>query len=187
MSVGALVHIHYRRPPDRIDIFENRLVAQTTDAVVTFMPATRLRESVRVDGVSILDDGAPAVWVTFPGAWHDIGRFHRADGTFTGFYANVLTPVRFVDARTWETTDLFLDVWLGADGTIRLLDEDELAAALRVGALSAETAARAQAEAEQLLALARAGAWPPPIVHEWPLERVLSALGDGGTSPARVG
>ncbi|NIP82533.1 MAG: DUF402 domain-containing protein, partial [Gemmatimonadetes bacterium] len=71
----------------------------------------------------VLDTGAPAVWFTFPGAWHDIGRFHTRSGTYTGAYANILTPVQFLDERTWETTDLFLDVFVGLDGTVHLLDE----------------------------------------------------------------
>jgi predicted RNA-binding protein associated with RNAse of E/G family len=45
---------------------------------------------------------------------------------FTGYYANILTPVRFHSPLDWETTDLFLDVWLDADGSATLLDEDEL-------------------------------------------------------------
>jgi predicted RNA-binding protein associated with RNAse of E/G family len=87
---------------------------------VTLLEQAELAQPLLIDGRVVLEAGSPAVWFTFPGAWHDIGRFHRADGTFTGIYGNVLTPVRFLDERTWETTDLFLDVWLepraGASG-----------------------------------------------------------------------
>jgi hypothetical protein len=93
-------------------------------------------------------------------------------------YANVLTPVE-MDGPHWETTDLFLDVWRGVDGTVRVLDRDELAAALRDGAVSPALAARAEAEADALEAGARAGTWPPRHVAEWTLERVREALGGG--------
>jgi predicted RNA-binding protein associated with RNAse of E/G family len=115
------------------------------------------------------------VWFTFPGEWHDIGRFHRADGTFTGFYANILTPVEMEGDR-WSTTDLCLDVWLGADGGATLLDAEEFSEARESGWLDGETAARAEREAERLLTRALQERWPPPLVREWTLERARAAL-----------
>jgi predicted RNA-binding protein associated with RNAse of E/G family len=113
-----------------------------------------------------------------PGARHDIGRFHRADGTFTGLYANLLTPVEGLEGADWTTTDLFLDVWLPANGSgARVLDEDELDDAVSRGWLDAATAAEATAEAVRLLADARAGAWPPDWAYEWTLARARAAIG----------
>ncbi len=171
------VRIHYRRPPDRIDLFTQRLVVQKAGAWITLMEDADVRP-MRVGGRTVLEPGSPIVWFTFPRAWHDVGRFHTADGAFTGCYANVLTPVRFLDARTWETTDLFLDVWAGADGNVALLDEDELQAALAAGDLDDDAAERARAEAARLLAAARAGTWPPPVVRAWTLERARQTLAD---------
>lgn len=130
-----------------------------------------------IDGVTALESGSPIVWFTFPGAWHDVGRFHRADGTFTGLYANVLTPVDGVDGGDWSTTDLFLDVWIPATGgTARILDEDELADAVERGWLDHATARQAREEAERLVNAATAGTWPPSVVHDWTLERARAAL-----------
>jgi predicted RNA-binding protein associated with RNAse of E/G family len=166
------VRILYRRPPDRLQVFEQALVHDGGDVVVTCLPAAELRKPVRAGGRVVLEPGAPVVWFTYRGeVWHDVGRFHRADGTFTGLYANVLTPVR-MDGAEWETTDLFLDVWMDADGSVEILDRDEFDAAVDAGWIDADTAARALAEAERLAAAARAGTWPPPHVHEWTLERV---------------
>lgn len=130
-----------------------------------------------VDGAPILEPGSPVVWFTFRGAYHDVGRFHRADGTFTGLYANVLTPVDGLDGAAWETTDLFLDVWLPADGgSPRLLDADELDDAVARDWVDRVDADAARAEAERLIGGARAGTWPPPLVHEWTLERARAEL-----------
>jgi predicted RNA-binding protein associated with RNAse of E/G family len=118
------------------------------------------------------------VWFTYPGRWHDIGRFHRADGSFTGYYANVLTPVLMTGDR-WETTDLCLDVWLGADGRVELLDEEEFAEAVERGWMDAPTARAARHEAEALAEAARAGAWPPPEVRAWDLARARAATREG--------
>lgn len=169
---GGPVRILYRRPPDRLQVFEQAVVADDGACVVTWLPAAELGKPVTAGGRVVLEPGAPVVWFTWRGdVWHDVGRFHLADGTFTGLYANVLTPVA-MDGAEWETTDLFLDVWMGADGAIEILDRDEFDDALAAGWMDASTAARALAQAERLAADARAGAWPPAIVREWTLERV---------------
>lgn len=176
---GERVAIHYRRIPDREDVFDQQVVEVTADGtVVTLAEAARITHAVRAEGEVILEPGAPVVWFTFPGFWHDIGRFHLADGTFTGCYANVLTPPEMTRGR-WDTTDLFLDVWLPASGgEVVLLDEDEFEAARTAGQLDAWTADRARTEAERLLEQARAGAWPPPVVGEWTLEAALARLAE---------
>lgn len=168
----ARVKIHYRRPPDRVTIYENELVHSTADATITVMRSTQLTKPMVIDERVVFEDGAPAVWFTFPGADYDVGRFHTRDGTFTGFYANVLTPVEFVSATEWRTTDLFIDVWAGTDGKVHVLDEDELEDAALRGWIDAETSASARATAHRIVTQFNDGTWPPSIVYDWPLERI---------------
>lgn len=180
MGPARTVRIEYRRPPDRVDVFRQRLLAARPGALVTFQEHTPLQGAVRARGRIILEDGAPVVWFTFPGRWHDVGRFHRSDGTFTGYYANVLTPVE-IDGDTWRTMDLFLDVFVPAWAAPPcVLDEHELEHAVRSGWLDAAMAARARDEAASLLRQTRAGSWPTGVVLEWTLERARDAL--AGTS-----
>lgn len=174
------VEIHYLRLPDRRVVFRQQLVHRAADCVVTLMPRTELARPVLAGAAVVLEPNAPVVWFTFPETWHDIGRFHTADGRFTGYYANVLTPVQFRGPNVWETTDLFLDVWLGADGAIVTLDEDELEAALRDGSIEPDMAESARAEAAQLVAAATRGAWPPDVVRAWTLDRARAAVGHSG-------
>ena len=169
------VAIHYRRPPDRMDVFHQLLVHDTEGVKVTLASDVQIDPPVVIEGRVALESGASAVWFTFPGAWHDIGRFHRADGSFTGFYANILTPPVFLPGHRWETTDLFLDVWMGPDGRVTLLDEDQLEEALSHGWITAETAQRARQEAESILDDIRRGTWPPDVVREWTLEKARKA------------
>jgi predicted RNA-binding protein associated with RNAse of E/G family len=171
------VLIHYRRLPDRERIFDQRVVLERNDVVVTLSQPLELPEPMCHEGAVMLETGSLALWFTFPGQWHDIGLFHRANGTFTGLYANVLTPPVMV-GTAWHTTDLFLDVWWPAGGNVVLLDEDELAQALAAGHINPDLAARARAEAVRILALARRGEWPPPVVSEWTLERAIAAPGN---------
>jgi predicted RNA-binding protein associated with RNAse of E/G family len=182
---GRTIRIHYLRPPDRVEVFTQEVVHEDDQVSITLARSMALRSPLTIEGETALDDGSDVVWFTFPGAWHDIGRFHLPDGTLTGIYANILTPCRFL-GDTWHTTDLFLDLWIPArDGRIpasdeeseagrplvRLLDEPELKSAEEAGWITADQARMARAEAARLLRAASRGAWPPPIVNAWPLAR----------------
>jgi predicted RNA-binding protein associated with RNAse of E/G family len=169
------VAIHYHRPPDRDQKFHQRVVARTDEYVVTLLEAAELPRPVVVEGRTVLEPGAPVVWFTYPGRWYDIGRFHLRDGTFTGVYANILTPVQMQGSR-WDTTDLFLDVWVGNDGVVRVLDEAEFAEAVERGWIDAPTATAAREHAETLALAARQGVWPPEHVGEWTLEAARKSL-----------
>jgi predicted RNA-binding protein associated with RNAse of E/G family len=136
--------------------------------------------------VPVLEPGSPVVWFTFPDAWHDVGRFHRPDGQFTGFYANVLTPVR-IDGDDWTTTDLFLDVFVAPDGAVHVLDRDELDHAEGRGWIDAALARRARAEADTLVQTVRQGDWPPTAVHEWTLARARRAARGTPVAPPVYG
>ncbi len=177
------IHIHYHRPPDRTEVFVQRLIHDDGKVKVTFAEGLRLEEPLVLGGRSALEDGSDAVWFTFPGAWHDIGRFHTADGRLTGIYANVLTPCIFEPGGTWFTTDLFLDLWIPVEVwqgrrsglEPKLLDEDELDQAERRGWVARPVAERAREEARRLVAAARAGLWPPAAVERWSREKARAA------------
>jgi predicted RNA-binding protein associated with RNAse of E/G family len=169
------VTIFYRRPPDREQTFRQRVVARTAEYVVTLLDSAPISRPAIVEGRTVLEPGSSVVWFTYPDRWYDIGRFHLRDGTFTGIYANILTPVRMLGDR-WETTDLFLDVWKGTDGHIALLDEAEFADAVEGGWLDAATAVAAREHAETLVLAARQGVWPPEHVERWTLEAAKSGM-----------
>jgi predicted RNA-binding protein associated with RNAse of E/G family len=169
-----VVEIHYLRPPDRVQLFRQVVLEETLDHVVTFVDSVQLNGPLRAAGKTILEPGSPIVWFTFPGEWFDIGRFHLVDGRFTGFYANILTPVRMRRYR-WHTTDLFLDVWVDTAGDVTLLDEEEFATAVSSGWIDDATAAKARECASSLVSAANLGEWPPRVVTEWPLSRALGA------------
>ncbi|TVP49115.1 MAG: DUF402 domain-containing protein [Gemmatimonadales bacterium] len=187
------IRIHYLRPPDRRTVYRQQLVHDDGRVKITLARNLPFEPPLRIQGQVALEQGSDAVWFTFPGAWHDIGRFHRADGTFTGIYANVITPCVFEPGGDWETTDLFLDLWFPAlppasaePGPTSppvpfLLDAEELNEAEAAGHLSPRLAQAARAEARDLLGRAAAGSWPPPIVHAWTRGRALRAVaGPGG-------
>lgn len=177
MNGPARVQIHYRRLPNRLKVYDQRVVMERDDVIVTLSEPIEVASPMMADGDVMLETGSLAIWFTFPGAWHDIGQFHRADGTFSGTYANILTPP-VMTGPVWHTTDLFLDVWWPTRGVVTLLDEDEFEEARTQGLMGEETARRAREEADRLIELAHDGTWPPPIVEQWTLARVLAHLGD---------
>lgn len=166
------VAIHYTRLPDRLRVYDQRVVLAQPDVVITLAEPVELAEPLLHDGAVMLEHGSLVLWFTFPDTWHDIGLFHRADQTYTGLYANILTPPQ-MNGDVWHTTDLCLDVWVTPDGSTTILDEDDFAEAIAGGHMDEETAARARAEADRLVAQERHGAWPPPVVREWSLARAL--------------
>ncbi|MGW8265310.1 MAG: DUF402 domain-containing protein [Longimicrobiales bacterium] len=180
MTPPSLVHIHYLRPPDREEVFEQRLLLDTPEVKVTLAENVPFDPPIRIHGEVALEKGSDAVWFTFPGTWHDIGRFYRADGSFTGIYANILTPAAFEETGVWRTTDLFLDVWVGRGGVLSVLDEDQLEDAFRRGWVSSDLVQRAQEEVGRIKTRFADGRWPPPVVEEWTLERARKAVGGAG-------
>jgi protein associated with RNAse G/E len=61
--------------------------------------------------------------------WYNIFEIYdRDDGALKGWYCNITRPATWTDGRI-EYVDLFLDLWVGADGTQTVLDEDEFSAA----------------------------------------------------------
>ena len=164
------VRINYLRPPDRREIFIQRLLLDTPELKITLAEDVPFDPPIRILGEVALEAGSDAVWFTFPGLWHDIGRFHRADDTFTGIYANILTPPIIQPDGNWETTDLFLDVWVNREVHLSVLDEDQLREAEAEGWVSRTQAERAREEVEWIKREFEAGRWPPPVVAEWTLE-----------------
>ena len=178
MTEPSRVAIHYTRLPDGLRVYDQRVVLARPDVVITLSEPMDLTEPMIHDGSVMLEGGSLALWFTFPDIWHDIGLFHRADGAFTGLYANILTPP-VMEGPVWHTTDLCLDVWVSPGGSAVILDEDDFDEAVAGGHMDSTTASRARAEADRLIELEASGEWPPKVVTEWSLPRALRAIAGG--------
>ncbi len=123
-------------------------------------------------GEIVLDSGYWAVWFLFKDRPFDVGRFYRPDGTWTGYYADILEPVRWEgsDPTTLEPIiDLFLDLWIAPDGRYLVLDEDEFAEAVSRGNLTSEQTVHARSVLQNLLGATERGEFPPAVVKEFRL------------------
>ncbi len=180
---GTTVEIRYRRLDRPTETYRQHVLESSPRGIVTFQPRTPIEAPLNVAGAPILEPASPVIWFTFPGAWHDIGIFHLADGTLTGLYANILTPVEFLSACSWKTTDLCLDVWVPRHGSACLLDEEELAKAEAAELVTAKLAERARQEASSLMEGLAPGSWPPALVSEWSLAAALQASSAADPTP----
>jgi predicted RNA-binding protein associated with RNAse of E/G family len=172
-AVSRLIELEYRRPGKPSTLYREWLVLDRPDAKVLLLDPYEGRP-VEVSGTMIQDPGAPIVWFVFPGCWYDIGRFHRADGTFTGWYTNLCRPPDIAGDR-WTGHDLFLDLWQPAsDAPPSWLDEDELAAAVRERLIDAPTRKRILNERRLIEFQLREHAWPPPIARDIDLAQARS-------------
>jgi predicted RNA-binding protein associated with RNAse of E/G family len=171
-----LIQIHYLRLPDREQVYTQYLIHEEDGVKVTYALNLNFESPIRIKGTVVLESGSEAIWFTFPGAWHDIGIFHRPDGSVTGTYANILTPCVFEEGGIWRTTDLFLDLWVDPAGRLLTLDEKDLDEAEVKGWVDPDTARRAREEVRNLSAQAAAGLWPPDIVGAWTLARARELI-----------
>ena len=157
---SPLVRIDYLRPPNRKEVFVQKLILDAPDVKVTLAENVPFDPPISILGKIALEVGSDAVWFTFPDRWHDIGRFHRADDTFTGIYANILTPPILHPDGNWETTDLFLDIWIDPEGKLSVLDEEQLGDAEDAGWVTPDLAERAREETRWISEEYAAGRWP---------------------------
>ncbi len=155
------VTLTYKRPPDRVNHFEQHLLYVDDDVIIA---SQRLRPSSPIvqNGKTVLGDNFAAVWFVFTGLWYDVGKVYNLNNEWTGYYCDVLKPVKRsinVEGKLnlFEITDLFLDLWINPDGTYEIQDEDEFEDAVREGAIDAELERKAWEVLKALIADVEAG------------------------------
>lgn len=161
------------RLPDRRYTFETSLLSADDRRIVVAGQVTPSKPFV-YRGEEVLAKDYWAVWFLFKDQPWDVGRFYRPDGSFTGYYVDVLEPVRWQGndpATLHPLVDLFLDLWVSPDGAHEVLDEDEFEEAIGAGAVSPEQEEHARSVLQTLVRAAESGAFPPPDVREFALGR----------------
>ncbi len=161
------IKLFYRRLPDRASVYEQELLYEDEEVLVS-RAVLRPRGPLVHNGKVLIGADFYAVWFVFRGAWHDLGKIYRPDGEFHGYYCDIIRPARRTPTGV-EITDLFLDLWVFPDGRWLVLDRDEFETAIRRGWLTPELAARAQHELETLIAAVEGRRFPPAIVARFGL------------------
>lgn len=155
------VTLTYKRPPNRVNHFQQELLYLDDEVIVT---SQRVKPSSPIvqNGETVLADNFAAVWFVFTGLWYDVGKVYNLDNKWTGYYCDVMKPVRrSVDVNgklnRFEITDLFLDLWINPDGTYEIQDEDEFEVAVQNGAIDTEVERKALEVLTSLIAEVESG------------------------------
>lgn len=170
-AIGEVTFTFVRPPARRISL--NALLLSAADDTVVVAHEASPSRPLRYRDETVVDRGYWAVWFLFKGRPFDVGRFYRPDGTWTGYYVDVLEPVHWEgsDPTTLRPiVDLFLDLWIAPDGSHAVVDEDEFDAAVRQGHLAPSQATHAQAVLHELIEATQRGVFPPEMVKAFRVE-----------------
>lgn len=157
------------RPGRRTSTFESKLLHADSERIV-LTHVIHPSKPYTFEAREVVGDGYRAIWFLVKDRPYDIGRFYRPDGTWTGYYVDILDPVRWEEsdpATLRPLVDLFLDLWIEPDGRFAVLDEDEFAEAVTDGVLSPSQASCARAALDHLVRLTQHGGFPPGYVREF--------------------
>jgi predicted RNA-binding protein associated with RNAse of E/G family len=89
-----------------------------------------------------------------------VSKFYDHDDNLISWYCDIITHTYDSSSDTYVFTDLLVDVIVYPDGSVRVVDLDELADAARDGLLTAEQMQMALRRTDKLLALIYKGAFP---------------------------
>lgn len=148
------------------------MLIEASDERIVLADCMHPSRPLAVGGEIVMADGYWAVWFLYKEQPWDIARFYAPDGSFTGYYVDVLQPLHWSgdDASTLQPlVDLFLDIWITPDRQTMVLDEDEFAEAVAAGHVSAEQENLATKVLGDLLERTRQGRFPPDDVAEFSL------------------
>lgn len=167
---GELTFDFIRAPDRRFSV--RSLLLDATDEIIVVAHEVSPSKPVDYLGDIVMDAGYWAVWFVFKGRPFDVGRVYRPDGTWTGYYADILEPVRWAgsDPTTLEPiVDLFIDLWIAPDDRHLVLDEDEFEEAISLGNLKSEQIDHARRVLRELIQATERGEFPPAVVKEFRL------------------
>lgn len=155
------ITLTYKRPPNRVNHFQQQLLYIDDEVIIT---SQRVRPSSPIvqNGKTVLANNFAVIWFVFTGLWYDVGKVYNLNNEWTGYYCDVLKPVKRITnvegkLDCFEITDLFLDLWINPDGTYEIQDEDEFEDAVRDGAIDTELQKRAWNVLKTLIAEVEAG------------------------------
>jgi len=139
-------------PDEVVDISGDELLFRDEKLLITRWTAIRPRT-----------DFSGGISYTFLDGGFKVGRFHDADGGFLFWYCDII-DVEY-DAKTDKYTlvDLLVDVKIMPDGTVKVLDADELADAIEKGLVSNLQACSALRKLDEVLRMVYEGKFPPEI------------------------
>lgn len=162
------ITLTYRRLPERVNYFEQNLLYEDKEVIVTTQSVTPSAPII-IDGETVLGDNFNVIWFVFTGLWYDIGKVYNLSNEWTGYYCDIILPVERTSDK-FEIVDLILDLWVSPDGTYEVQDDDEFETALENGIIDVELAEKARNALNNLINEVKTGNFPPEFVKNFSTE-----------------
>ncbi len=139
-------------PFETVDISSDEVLFRDKNLLITRWSAIRPRNDIS-GGISY----------TFLSKGIKISRFYDGDKKFAYWYCDIIDVKYDETLDQYTLIDLLLDVKLMPDGTMQVLDADELAAALEQGLITQAQACSSLVKMDTILKSVYDGSFPPAI------------------------
>lgn len=139
-------------PFETVDISSDELLFRNEEILITRWKAIKPRADIS-GGISY----------TFLKEGIKISRFYDAHKQFAYWYCDIIDVAYDKEIDQYTLIDLLLDVKLMPDGTMKVLDADELAVALEEGLITQEQACRSLKKMDYILQEIYNKNFPPAI------------------------
>jgi predicted RNA-binding protein associated with RNAse of E/G family len=165
VAAFMLVTIHYTRPGKSLTLYTEGLVSDDGHCLHTY---TVLPDEIRRDlSQALRRDNliAPTQTIAsirkryFYAEPFNLLEFWDTENCLAGYYSD-LTTLMVKRDDGYHLTDLFLDIWLTPEGTLRELDWDEFEEAVEHGVLTDEQQALARGTMARLVSEVADGQYP---------------------------
>jgi len=161
------------RLPDREVVYPQRKVHELEECLITAFHEPHLRKPIKAAGEVVARGSFYGMAYYIWDEWFNVIRVFDSDIEFKGYYCDIMTPIQ-KSCTKLAATDLFLDFFFFPDGRWSVEDEDEFATAAAKGLMDATIQRRARDTVEKLVAMAKAGEFPPPCVRGYPKDPVAT-------------
>lgn len=137
-------------PYEIVDISGDELIFRNDELLVTRWRSIKPRPDF-YGGISF----------TFINKGYKLGRFYDAGGRFLYWYCDIIEVLYDKNTDTYTLNDLLVDIKIMPDGTVKILDTDELAQAIEKGLVNSDQSCRALRTLNELLNIIYSGEFPP--------------------------
>ncbi|MHB8065937.1 MAG: DUF402 domain-containing protein [Ruminiclostridium sp.] len=139
-------------PFETVDISSDEMLFRDDEILITRWKAIKPRSDIS-GGISY----------TFLKEGLKISRFYDSDKKFAYWYCDIIDVEYNSDIDQYTFIDLLLDVKLMPNGTMKVLDADELAIALEEGLITQEQACSSLKKMDHMLQKVYKNSFPPAI------------------------
>lgn len=143
-------------PEETVDISNDILIYRDEELLVTKWTAIKPRQDIQ-GGISY----------TFLKEGFKLGKFYNLKGDFLYWYCDIIDVLYNEAQDTYTLDDLLIDIKLLPDGTIKVLDADELAEALERKLVTPEQVSRALRKFDHVLSMIYNGKFPPEVCNNF--------------------